>query len=93
LCQDGNNHYKIEFTKAAEGDFDNLSGQVRLRVDRKIQSLRANPRPNGAEKLTGSKSEYRIRVGDYRILYSIDDPRKTVTVIRIRHRREVYRNR
>jgi len=55
--------------------------------------LEQNPRPHGCTKLEGSEDEYRVRVGDYRILYVIDDKAKLVTVARVRHRREAYRRR
>ena len=54
-------------------------------------SLAENPRPEGMEKLTGRENRYRLRVGDYRIVYSIADEALIVMVIRIGHRREVYR--
>ena len=62
------------------------------RVDTRILALAENPRPPGVEKLVGPESFYRVRVGDYRIIYQIEDDRFIVLVIRIRHRREVYRS-
>ena len=62
-----------------------------LRIKGKIYSLARRPRPSGTVKLAGADDLYRIRVGDYRIVYQIDDPRLLVLVIRIGHRREVYR--
>ena len=56
----------------------------------RIQGLASHPRPTGYQKLSG-QSQYRIRQGDYRILYAIDDTRRTVEIIKIGHRREVYR--
>ncbi len=56
-----------------------------------IQALTANPRPVGCRKLTGSKLDWRIRVGDYRVVYEIADVIRVVRVNRVRHRREVYR--
>lgn len=85
--------YRIDFTSAAERDFENLVGDTKSRIDRKIQKLRDNPRPSGVDKLEGTESQYRVRVGDYRIIYEINDAVKLVTIARIRNRREVYRNR
>lgn len=64
----------------------------RLRIVKAISALARLPRGAGAEKLSGAKSErYRVRVGDYRIAYSIDDENRLVDVVKIGHRREVYR--
>jgi mRNA interferase RelE/StbE len=56
-----------------------------------IETLAFQPRPRRSQKLTGSESSYRIRVGDYRILYEVDDQSRIVSVFAIGHRREVYR--
>jgi mRNA interferase RelE/StbE len=68
-----------------------LSSEIHARVIVAIQSLAQNPRPPGCRKLTGSKSDWRIRVGDYRVVYEIADAVRIVRVNRVRHRREVYR--
>ena len=60
------------------------------RVVTEIQALAENPRPPGCKKLAGSKHDWRIRVGEYRVLYEIDDKAKVVRVMRVRHRRDVY---
>ncbi len=62
----------------------------RKRVAAKIQRLGSNPRPDGAEKLSG-QDKYHLRQGDYRVLYSIDDTQATVVIVRVGHRRAVYR--
>ena len=56
----------------------------------KIEALVIEPRPNGCRKLRGAKDLWRIRMGDYRIVYGVDDRAQEITVFRIRHRREVY---
>ncbi len=61
-----------------------------LRINRHILALRGEPRAAGARKLKGALEGWRIRVGDYRIVYLIDDSDQTVTVVRVRHRRDVY---
>ena len=65
---------------------------TRSRVIRRIEALAENPRPPGCEKLIDRGNQYRIRQGDYRIVYTIDDDRLVVLVIKIGHRRDVYRN-
>ena len=84
--------YKIEFRPAARRDLKDLPRDVLDRVSRKIFALAENPRPLGVEKLSGSEEDfYRIRVGDYRVLYRIEDRILLIIIIKVRHRREVYR--
>ena len=84
--------YSIELRPAALRDLKRLPKEVLDRVSRKINSLADNPRPPGVEKLSGSEDSYRVRVGDYRILYGIRDAVLLVIIVRVRHRREAYRN-
>jgi mRNA interferase RelE/StbE len=63
----------------------------RQRIVRQIQALAGSPKPTGSEKLGGYKDRYRIRQGTYRVVYSVDDDSRVVEVVRIGHRREVYR--
>lgn len=63
----------------------------RLRIVTKIQGLATNPRPNGSEKLAGYDDRYRVRQGNYRVVYLIDDKAGAVTIYKIGHRRDVYR--
>ena len=63
----------------------------RKRVDAALRSLLENPRPPGAKKLSGSQHDWRVRVGDYRILYEVDDKGRLVIIWRVTHRREAYR--
>lgn len=83
--------YRILLERAAEKDLARLSSVIHDRVVAAIQALAANPRPPGCRKLTGSKNDWRIRVGDYRVVYEIADEIRVVRVNRVRHRREVYR--
>lgn len=83
--------YQIEFTSSAAKAFGKLTDDVRQRVADVIDALADDPRPRGVEKLRGSESTYRVRVGDYRILYEIADRALIVTVIKVGHRRDVYR--
>ncbi|MEW6305771.1 MAG: type II toxin-antitoxin system RelE/ParE family toxin [Verrucomicrobiota bacterium] len=83
--------YRVLLERAAEKDLSRLSSEVHDRVIAAIQALANNPRPPGCRKLAGTKSDWRIRVGDYRIVYEIADEIRVVRVNRVRHRREVYR--
>lgn len=70
---------------------DKLPDQVWRRVDDKIRALPSDPRPRGCVKLEGTR-RYRIRVGPYRILYSVDDAARVIEIVGVGHRRDVYRN-
>ena len=83
--------YEIELKPAALRDLKRLPEQIRRRIAIRIASLTDNPRPRGAEKLAGVEETYRLRVGDYRILYQIRERILLVLVVRVRHRREAYR--
>jgi len=83
--------YRVLLERGAEKDLSRLSSEIHERIIAAIQALRNNPRPPGCRKLTGSKNDWRIRVGDYRVLYEIADEIRVVRVNRVRHRREVYR--
>lgn len=82
--------YKLLIKPSAAKELENLAAKPRRQIARKIQSLAGDPRPHGCEKLSGGDL-YRIRQGSYRILYGIQDKAFSVVVIRIGHRREVYR--
>ncbi len=83
--------YRVLLERAAEKDLKRLSADVHDRVISAIQALARNPRPPGCRKLAGTKNDWRIRVGDYRVIYEIADEIRIVRVNRVRHRREVYR--
>ena len=82
--------YKLKIKRSAAKEIGDLRKADCQRVIAKIQVLAGNPRPNGCEKLSGAE-KYRIRQGDYRILYEIDDSAKLVTIVKVGNRREVYR--
>ncbi len=82
--------YKIFFKKSVEKDLKSIPPRDLKKILRKIESLQLNPRPTGSEKLTGLE-RYRIRQGSYRIVYSIQDFELTVWVVKIGHRKEIYR--
>ncbi|MBI1788273.1 MAG: type II toxin-antitoxin system RelE/ParE family toxin [Acidobacteria bacterium] len=78
--------YKLFIKASAARELEELPRKDRSRIVAKIQSLADNPRPPGSEKLSG-EDKYRVRQGDYRVLYSIQDAGTTVTIVRIGHRR------
>ena len=82
--------YSIRIKRSAEKEMDGLPRAVFERVRNAILRLETNPRPPASKKLRGV-DDYRLRVGDYRILYTVDDTRRLVEVSAIGHRREVYR--
>lgn len=82
--------YAIDIKPSARVELENLSDRLIARLVPKIEGLAANPRPSGCRKLRGYKDLWRIRAGDYRVVYIIDDGRKMVSVTRIAHRRDVY---
>ena len=81
--------YQVRILRSAEKEMDRLPVTVHARLSNRILSLEENPRSRGVKKLSG-REEYRLRVGDYRILYVIDHGNYTVTIVAIGHRREVY---
>ncbi|MDB9306650.1 type II toxin-antitoxin system RelE/ParE family toxin [Nodularia spumigena CS-591/12] len=83
--------YQIEFTKGAVKQLKKLPTEIRERIDLKIQELAVEPRPDGVKKLQSELSLYRIRVGDYRVIYQIQDDILLVTIVQAKHRREIYR--
>lgn len=85
--------YRIEVTPAAERALRRLPRDVLRRIDARILALSQDPYPPGAEKLQGEEAFFRIRVGDYRILYLVQHHRLVVVVVRVGHRREIYRPR
>jgi mRNA interferase RelE/StbE len=83
--------YRVFLERAAEKDLARLSSEVHDRVISAIRGLASDPRPPGCRKLSGGRNDWRIRVGDYRVVYEIADEIRVVRVNRVRHRREVYR--
>jgi mRNA interferase RelE/StbE len=83
--------YEVYLERAAERDLKRLPAETFHRIVLHIRALADNPRPVGCRKLTGSENDWRIRIGDYRVVYEIDEGDRAVRVFRIRHRREAYR--
>ena len=83
--------YRVEFASRAQRMFRNLTADVQRRLDPALQGLKQDPRPPGCKKLSGDESVWRIRVGDYRIVYQIQDNELLVLVVKVGHRRDIYR--
>ena len=85
--------YRLTFTPAAERSFLALPKEPQRRIDQRLLALQDSPRPSGIKALHGDAGIYRLRVGDYRVLYTVQDKELVVLVIAVGHRREVYRRR
>lgn len=83
--------YDVTFARSARKELQALSRALQERLFRRIEALANNPRPAGCRKLEGAEDLWRIRIGDYRVIYSIDDARRHVDVSAVRHRSEAYR--
>ncbi len=83
--------YEVVLSPKAEKQLDELPTTLQRRITEAVEGLESNPRPHGVKKLAGAENLWRIRVGDYRIVYSIEDDRLIVLVVKIGHRREIYR--
>ena len=84
--------YSVFVGASAQREIENLQLQERQRVIAAIGGLREEPRPTGCQKLS-ARERYRIRIGDYRVIYTIDDAEVTVLVVKLGHRRDVHRGR
>jgi mRNA interferase RelE/StbE len=84
-------HYEIEFEPSAFKSFNKLNTQAQRMLQPVIEALASDPRPAGCEKLEGMINAFRVRKGDYRIVYTVDDANDIVTVTRVRHRKDAYR--
>jgi mRNA interferase RelE/StbE len=82
--------YLVEFTTAAAREVRKLAPHIRRRILAAITELQTDPRPPGVKKLSGYDNAWRIRIGDYRVLYEIVDDTVLVTIFRVAHRRDVY---
>jgi len=87
----GQMSYSIVIKKSAEKELLHLPAPYIHKIRAAISSLSENPRPHDCKKLSGSQNEYRVRIGMYRILYAIHDNILTVFVIKIGHRKDIYR--
>ncbi|MFE6384824.1 type II toxin-antitoxin system RelE family toxin [Nocardiopsis dassonvillei] len=87
-----NEPYAVSFADPALKQLGKLDKPIRLRIARKVRELAVDPRPAGSIPLKGDTESWRIRVGDYRIVYTIHDGRLVVLVLSVAHRREAYRD-
>jgi mRNA interferase RelE/StbE len=83
--------YEIIITKSIQKQLDNLPNNIQERVYEKIAQLAEEPRPDGVVKLKGYDNEYRIRIGDYRLVYEIRDEQLIVLLVQCKHHRDVYK--
>jgi mRNA interferase RelE/StbE len=81
----------VLLSQRADRDRRGFPDEIRVRIRKALLALEADPRPTGTAKLTGERNRWRVRVGDYRILYEVDEGLQRVLVPRIAHRRDVYR--
>lgn len=84
--------YSIDFTNAARRQLKKIPHQDRTTILDAIETLASNPRPPASKNLVGIKNSYRLRVGNYRVLYEVIDNQLLITVFRTGHRREVYKD-
>lgn len=91
-ASDGVAEYRLSIKASAAKEIDALGTKAdRQRVIQRIRQLAVEPRPSGSEKLAGYADRYRMRQGQYRIIYFIDDGRREVTIFKVGHRKDVYR--
>lgn len=83
--------YSVEFARSARKELEALDPRVADRIIKRIESLVYDPRPTGVVKLKGAVDQWRIRIGEWRVVYRIDDRGKLIDISAVRHRREVYR--
>jgi len=82
--------YSIFFKESVHKDFEGIPKKYLRKILRRIKALEVDPRPHGCEKPTG-QDRYRLRQGRYRILYAVEEDNRTVTVVKVGHRKDVYR--
>lgn len=83
--------YSVTIKASAKKELASLPKPIIIRIIEAIEALATNPRPNGVRKLTGTNDLYRVRIADYRIVYRIEDDRLIIEVVRVAHRKEVYK--
>ena len=82
--------YKVIFSKRAEKELDKLPKRIVLDLLQLIEGLETNPRPVGSKKLSGYFNCHRVRRGDYRVVYTIEDDILTIEIVRVGHRKDIY---
>ncbi|MEH1816051.1 MAG: type II toxin-antitoxin system RelE/ParE family toxin [Nostoc sp.] len=84
--------YKVEILRSALKQLKKIPSELQERIQIKIDDLATEPRPNGVKKLKGKENAYRIRVGDYRVIYDIFDDILVVNVVEVGHRKNIYKD-
>jgi mRNA interferase RelE/StbE len=84
--------YELYIERRAEKDLKKLEASLFSEIVARIKELADNPHPHGSKKIAGSQNDWRIRIGNYRVLYEIDNKTKTIKIMRVKHRREAYRD-
>ena len=85
-------NYQLKLAPAAVRQLNKLAKLIQQKIFRRCELLELNPRPMDCKKLSGSDSFYRIRMGDYRIIYTIQDKELLILIVKIAHRKHIYRN-
>ena len=83
-------YYKVEFAPLAHRQLRKLERAIQIRLLQRIETLSTNPRPSGVKKLAAEADLYRIRIGEYRVVYQIRDRDLLILIVKIGHRREIY---
>jgi mRNA interferase RelE/StbE len=83
--------YEVVFARSARKELESFDDRLAIRILNRIEKLGADPRPGGVRKLRGSTNLWRLRIGDYRVVYSVDDDSRLVDIIAVRHRSDAYR--
>ncbi len=83
--------YDVNFARSARKELEKLPADRAFRILDRIEKLAENPRPAGCRKLRNRRDMWRLRIGDYRVVYSIDDRRRIIDISAVRHRRDAYR--
>lgn len=84
--------YKIEFLKTAEKEFYKLPKEIQKRIANKLESLRINPYPSDVKALKNGEGRLRVRVGDYRMIYRVENDRLVILIIKVGHRKNIYQD-
>ena len=85
-------NYELVLEHRAEKDLKKLEPTLFKLIIAEIKDLSGNPHPYNSKKITGSKNDWRLKIGDYRVLYEIDNKNRVIKIMKVKHRREVYRN-
>lgn len=83
--------YQIEWRKSTKRDLKKIPPEEVTKIISSVEALKSNPRPVGSVKLSGSQYAYRIRIGNYRVIYEIYDHKVIIEVVKVGHRRDIYR--